>query len=68
MWMIIQMPADWQLDQAGFLTEHNRTSKFDLVTLTHTIRRVIIPHHAAVILKAVFQQQIERVLTQIPSR
>src|SRR5262245_26409976 len=66
--MIIERPADRHLDEGRLLSELVGLPEPGLVAPAREIRRVIAPHHAAVVAKTVREQEVDGGATEVPGR
>src|SRR6266702_3791517 len=65
---IVDPPADRHLDQRRFLAEYGGLLRLDPVAEPHSVRGGVVPHHAALVIKAVLEKQLDRMRAQVPRR
>src|SRR4029453_3413165 len=68
MGVIVKLPADRHLDQLGLYPEMVGLAKSRLIAAAGEVGWVVAPHHAAVVAKAMRQQEIDGGAAQIPGR
>ena len=65
---VVERPTDRHFDERGRLTKMERLAKLGDVAAPRAIGKVVGAHQARVVGEAVLQQQIDRVLAQVPGR
>ncbi|MNC86093.1 hypothetical protein D3C83_17260 [compost metagenome] len=66
--IVIQGPTHRHLDKTRRLAEYGRSVEFDHIGVAHAVRRVIVPHHAAVVHESVLEKQCYGMRRQVPRR
>ena len=65
---IVRGPVNRHLDQVRVPAPSRRALELQHVALSRIIRRVVVAHHAAVVLEPVPEHEIDRIRAQIPRR
>src|SRR6266705_4476025 len=66
--VVVERPADRHLDQARFLAEYRGLLQLDPVAEPNAVRGGVVPHHAAFVIEAVLEKQLDRMRAQVPRR